>query len=180
MSEGSECEACLLGVCRGRFVAPGAGGGALTVPRLHMNSERTSGRQSEAQHASSRFDLEVPNDRSDAAIAGLVEQVLVELRHEPVGAEYVSANVWEPTRTQYVRDETGAAPFTKRHYDERLGWVVGSITRAGVREELVTHLSRDRSQVSQRSDAQSPTSTDRFWVRPVEVLRSSRLGRGRR
>jgi hypothetical protein len=159
--------------CRG-FVAPETGGGALDVPRSYMNSERTSGRQSEAQHASSRFDLEVPNNRSEAAIAGLVEQVLVELRHEPVGAEYVSANVWGPTRTQYIRDETGAAPFTKRQYDERLGWVVGSITRAGVREELMTHLSRDRSRVSRRSDAQPVTTPDRFRVRPVEELRASR------
>lgn len=73
-----------------------------------------------------------------------------------------------------MHDETGAAPFSKRHYDERLGWVVGSITRAGVREELVTHLSRDRSQLSQRRDVQSPTTPDRFRVQPVEVLRSSR------
>lgn len=124
--------------------------------------------------------MEIPNERSEAALAGLVDRVLVALRHEPVGAEYVSANVWGPTRTQYIRNETGAAPFTKYHYDERLGWVVGSIPRADAREELLTHLSRDRSQVSRRSDAQPATTSDRLRVRPVEVLRARRSGTRRR
>jgi hypothetical protein len=145
-----------------------------------MNSERRSHQQSEEQYDYSRFDIEVPNDRSEAAIAGLVDRVLVALRHEPVGAAYVSANVWGPTRTQYIRDDTGAAPFTKRHYDARLGWVVGSIPRADVREELLTHLSRDRSQVSRRSDAQPAATPDRFQVRPVEVLRARRTETRRR
>jgi hypothetical protein len=139
-----------------------------------MTSERTSGRQTASHSEYERFDLTVPNDRSEAALAGLIDQVLVELRHEPLGAEYISANVWGPNRTQYIRDETGAAPFTKYHYDERLGWIVGSIPRAGVREELMTHLSRDWSQVSQRSDAQPATTPDRFQVRPVAVLRNHR------
>ena len=127
-----------------------------------------------AQHAPTRFDLKVPNERSEAVIAGLVKQVLVELAHEPVGAEYVSANVWGPTRTQYIHDEQGAAAFTKRYYDERLGWVVGSIPREGVRAELVTQLLRDESRLSRRSDVQPAATPDRFRVRPVSELRMHR------
>jgi hypothetical protein len=136
-----------------------------------MHSDRNRGRRSAAQHAPTRLDIEVPNERSEVAIAGLVEQVLVELTYEPVGAEYVSANVWGPTRTQYIHDERGAAAFMKCHYDERLGWVVGSIPREGVRAELVTQLSRDESRLSRRSDAQPAATPDRFRVRPVGELR---------
>jgi hypothetical protein len=51
------------------------------------------------------------------------------------------------------------------------GPLVGSISRQGLRAELLDLLRREQSRLSQRSDAQSATTPDRFRVRAIETLR---------
>ena len=79
--------------------------------------------------------------------------------------------MWGPVWTQYLPTETGETGFRKRHYDERLGWVGGPIPRAGVRTELIDHLTREVSKTANRSHGQPVDVADRFQVQPVAELR---------
>lgn len=115
--------------------------------------------------------LTVPNDRSQLSIVSLVECVLVELTHEDVGAEYVSANVWGAKRTQFIAIDDVGETFQKRHYDERLGWHESTISRQAVRDELIDRLTRSSSLASDRSHDAPVDGADTFSVKPARELR---------
>ncbi|ELY73530.1 hypothetical protein [Natrinema pallidum] len=117
------------------------------------------------------LELAVPNDRSQISIVSLVECVLVELTHEEVGAEYVSANVWGAKRTQFIAIDDVGETFQKRHYDERLGWHESTVSRQAVREDLITRLTRSSSLASDRSHDVPVDGADTFSVKPAQALR---------
>jgi hypothetical protein len=116
------------------------------------------------------LELTVPNDRTHVSIVGLVECALVELTHEPVGAVFVSRQVGRTKRTQYIADDDVGEWFTKRRFDDRLGWHETTVSRRTVRDELVNRLSRS---VSERTDGMSDADTETFRVRPVHQLETS-------
>ena len=101
-----------------------------------------------------------------------VECVLIELTHEDVGAEYRSSNAWGATIDQYVAAEATGRQFTKRRYDERLGWDETQISRDAVRDKLVWQLSRSGSLATNRSHAEPVTKPDTFSVKPTQQLRT--------
>ncbi|WP_408960793.1 hypothetical protein [Natrinema sp. 74] len=117
------------------------------------------------------LELTVPNDRSQLSIVSLAECVLVELTHEKVGAEYVSANVWGAKRTQFIAIDDVGETFQKRHYDERLGWHESTVSRQAVREYLITRLTRSSSLASDRSHDAPVDDPDTFSVKPARELR---------
>jgi len=145
-----------------------------------MHSERQHQRDRGIDRAPTRHDaptspwsdlsLSVPNTRSGEAIVSFVECALVELTHEEVGAEYVSANVWGAKRTQFIAIDDVGETFQKRHYDERLGWHEQRISREDVREELVNRLSRTFSLATNRSHGASVTEPDTFAVKARQKL----------
>ncbi|WP_218927225.1 hypothetical protein [Halosimplex rubrum] len=95
----------------------------------------------------------------------------MELTHEEVGAEYVSANVWGAKRTQFIAVDDVGETFQKRHYDERLGWHESTVSRQAVREELITRLTRSSSLASDRSHDTPVDGADTFSVKPARALR---------
>jgi len=117
------------------------------------------------------LEVTVPNDRDQTSIVTLVECVLVELTHETVGAEYRSEHVWGTQRTQYVAADGLGATFQKRHFDARLGWHETTISRAAVREELLTRLTRPSSLASERTHESVSDRSDRCYVTHVDELR---------
>lgn len=131
------------------------------------------GEQIEQSSEASWADLEltVPNERSYLSIVSFVECVLVELTHEEVGAEYVSASVWGAKRTQFIPIDDNGEMFRKRHYDERLGWHESTVSRRAVREDLITRLTRSSSQATDRSHGVLVDNPDTFSVKPARKLR---------
>jgi len=117
------------------------------------------------------LELTIPNDRSQISIVSLVECVLVELTHEEVGAEYVSANVWGAKRTQFIAIDDVGETFQKRHYGERLGWHESTVSRRAVREDLITRLTRSASLATDRSHDVPVDDPDTFTVKPARKLR---------
>jgi len=117
------------------------------------------------------LELTVPNDRSQLSIVSLVECVLVELTHEEVGAEYVSANVWGAKRTQFIAVDDVGETFRKRHYDERLGWHESTVSRRAVRDDLVNRLTNTAPLATTRSHPTTVDEPDTFRVRPTRQLR---------
>lgn len=91
--------------------------------------------------------------------------------HETVGAEYRSEHVWGTQRTQFVAADGLGATFQKRHFDARLGWHETPISRAAVREELLTRLTRPSSLASERTYESVSDRSDRFYVTHVDELR---------
>ena len=136
---------------------------------------RLRGEQIEQSSEAPWADLEltVPNDRSQLSIVSLVECVLVELTHEKVGAEYVSANVWGAKRTQFIAVDDVGETFEKRHYDERLGWHESTVSRRAVRDELIDRLTRSSPLASNRSHPDRVNEPDTFSVEPTPELRKS-------
>jgi len=134
---------------------------------------RLRGEQIEQSSEAPWADLEltVPNDRSQLSIVSFVECVLVELTHEEVGAEYVSANVWGAKRTQFIAIDDNGEMFRKRHYDDRLGWHVSTVSRRAVREDLITRLTRTSSLTTDRSHDVPVDNPDTFSVKPARKLR---------
>jgi hypothetical protein len=94
----------------------------------------------------------------------------VELTHEEVGAEYVSANVWGAKRTQFIAVDDNGEMFRKRHYDERLGWHESTVSRRAVREDLITRLTRSSSLTTDRSHDTPVGNPDTFTVKPARKL----------
>jgi len=114
--------------------------------------------------------LSVPNDRSNTSIVTFVECVLVELTHEHVGAEYRSSNVWGEKKAQYIATDTAGETFTKRHFDERLGWHEQTIPREKVRDNLVNRLTRAVSLATNRRYAAPVDEPDTVRVKPLRQL----------
>jgi hypothetical protein len=112
-----------------------------------------------------RYDLQVPTDRSDAAVAAHVERVLGALAGGGLVAEIRVTNEWGVIRVRYRRTPTGPTAFEKRVHDRRCGRVAGSIPRAGVRAELQGYLTGELPENGPTGGA--PTgSSSRFRVRP--------------
>ncbi|MUW13877.1 hypothetical protein GJ633_03790 [Halorubrum sp. CBA1125] len=134
---------------------------------------RIRGEQIEQSSEAPWADLEltVPNKRSQLSIVSFVECVLVELTHEEVGAEYVSANVWGTKRTQFIAIDDNGEMFRKRHYDERLGWHESTVSRRAVREDLITRLTRTSSLTTDRSHDVPVDNPDTFSVKSARELR---------
>lgn len=133
-----------------------------------MNSEQQRQRDDGIEYTPARrhtappwshLQLPVPNDRSRGSIISFVECVLVELTHADVGGEYRSSDVWGVKKSQYIAADAVGQTFTKRHYDERLGWHEQTLSRQDVRDELVTRLSRSTS-----------VTVDTFRVKPTWQL----------
>ncbi|WP_115864518.1 hypothetical protein [Halorussus litoreus] len=118
------------------------------------------------------LEMTIPNDRSQISIVSLVECVLVELTHEEVGAEYVSANVWGAKRTQFIAVDDVGEMFRKRHYDERHGWHETTISRQAVRDELIDRLTNSISLATTRSHPTTVDEPDTFRVKPTRQLRT--------
>ncbi|MDF9747895.1 hypothetical protein [Natrinema salsiterrestre] len=95
----------------------------------------------------------------------------MELTHEEVGAEYVSANVWGAKRTQFIAIDDNGEMFRKRHYDDRLGWHESTISRRAVREDLITRFTRTSSLTTDRSHDVPVDNPDTFSVKPARKLR---------
>ncbi len=115
--------------------------------------------------------LTVPNDRSMPSIVSFVEWVLIELTYADVGAEYRSTNVWGAKRTQYSAADSIGETFTKRHYDERLGWQKETITREELRGELINRLTRSEPLATNRSHSVPIEKPDTFCVKALWKLR---------
>ncbi|MFC6614942.1 hypothetical protein ACFQAS_08265 [Halopenitus salinus] len=128
--------------------------------------------QSEVAPPWAHLDVELPTDRSPTSIVALVECALVEMTHEPVGAEVISWHVWGVKRTQYIAVDGVGDTFTKRHFDERLGWSATTIKRETVRDELIAHITRasHRDRATTHHHDSSVGGLDRFRVAPVHVL----------
>jgi len=116
------------------------------------------------------LEVTVPNDRDHTSIVALVEYVLVELTHETVGAEYRSEHVWGTQRTQFVAADGLGATFRKRHFDARLGWHETTVSRAAVRAELLTRLTRPSSLSSDGAPSGTTGDPDRFCVKHASEL----------
>jgi len=94
-----------------------------------MASERRSETRSAHQAASTPddqapwADLEVvvPTDRDHTSVVARVECALVELTHEAVGAVFVSRQVGQSTRTQYVAAD-GVGESSSRNGTSTTGW----------------------------------------------------------
>ncbi|MFC6615978.1 hypothetical protein ACFQAS_15435 [Halopenitus salinus] len=116
--------------------------------------------------------MALPTDRSPTSIVALVECALVEMTHEPVGAEVISWHMWGVKRTQYIAVDGVGETFTKRHFDERLGWSATTIDRETVRDELIIQLTRGshRDRTAALDQDSSVGGLDRFRVAPVHVL----------
>lgn len=112
------------------------------------------------------IELPVPNNRSHASVVALVECTLVELTHEPVGAEYVAPNAWGTKRTQYIAVDDVGETFRKQHFDERLGWHETTVSRQDVRDELINRLTRSTSSTAESCDVPA-TDRDTFTVKPI-------------
>ncbi|MDL0141291.1 hypothetical protein PNR39_01385 [Halobacterium salinarum] len=119
-------------------------------------------------------DLEVvvSTDRDHASVVALVECTLVELTHEPSGAVFVSRQVGQSTRTQYVVADEVGEQFQKRHFDDRLGWHETTVPRRNVRDELIAQLTQSPSTTAGRSGEGAASEPDTFVVKPVRELRT--------
>jgi len=145
-----------------------------------MASEQRS-KSREAHHAGTTTDDEapwadlemtVPTDRDHASVVALVECALVELTHETVGVVFVSRQVGRSTRTQYVAADDVGEQFQTRRFDDRQGWHETTIPRRGVRDELITHLTRSASRSTERAGEEATSEPDTFVVKPVRELRT--------
>ncbi|WP_254810540.1 hypothetical protein [Natronosalvus amylolyticus] len=117
------------------------------------------------------LELTLPHTRSPTAVVSFVECVLVELTHEDVGAEFISASIAGVKRTQFIAVDDVGEEFKKRYLDERLGWHEATVSRKAVRDELVNRLSQRPSLIDEVGQNDVVTAQDRFQVKPVRELR---------
>ena len=87
---------------------------------------------------------ELPLGVSGELILSVVEHLLVDLEYEPVGVAYRRHAVGGVERIEYVAVPGSSGEVFERHrYLPRHGWVSETVSRATVREELVTVCHRD-------------------------------------
>ncbi len=111
-------------------------------------------------------ELLIPNNRSGVSIVSYVDWALVELTHEPLGAEYRSSHLWGHKRTHYVAVDAYGELFAKHHHDDRLGWHEETLSRDKLRTELVNRLSRFRPETSDPT-REVACRCDRFVLKPL-------------
>ena len=87
---------------------------------------------------------ELPLSVSGERVLSLVEHLLVDLEYEPVGVAYRRRTVGGVEQMEYVAVPGSSGEVFERHrYVPRHGWVSETVSRATVREELVTVCHRD-------------------------------------
>jgi hypothetical protein len=87
---------------------------------------------------------ELPLDISGEQTPSLVEHVLVDLEYEPVGVAYRRSMVGGVERIEYLAVPGSSGEVFERHrYVPRHGWVSETVSRATVREDLVTVCHRE-------------------------------------
>lgn len=111
--------------------------------------------------------MQVPNEIPAARIASFVECVLVELRHEPVGAVYRSNEEWGTIETATVHAswlsiET-ESPFVRIRRDPRAGRQLAMVSRDTVRDKLGNRLTRDGADTAS-------VVVDSFAVHPLSSI----------
>jgi len=161
-----------------RFLTPTGVRGIIIFLSLIMSSKRPTQRpsigyelprESTIRSPETRRRLSVPNNRTDVSIVSYVEWVLIELTHENLCAEYRSSHVWGRKRTEYVTADTYGETFSKRHYDDRLGWHEEILSRDELRTEFVNRLSRTRPETSVPTCG-GVCRCDRFVLKPLRQL----------
>ncbi len=91
---------------------------------------------------------ELPFGVSGERVLSLVEHLLVDLEYEPVGVAYRRGTVGGVERIEYVAVPGSSGEVFERHrYVPRHGWVSETVSRATVREDLVTVCHRDEDAV---------------------------------
>ncbi|WP_323677647.1 hypothetical protein [Halorubellus sp. PRR65] len=86
----------------------------------------------------------LPLRMSGERTLSLVEHLLVDLEYEPVGVAYRRRTVGGVERIEYLAVPGSSGEVFERHrYVLRHGWVSETVSRATVREDLVTVCHRD-------------------------------------
>lgn len=123
---------------------------------------------------------DLPLDVSGERVLSLVEHLLVELEYEPVGVAYRRRAVGGAERMEYVAVPGSSGEVFERHrYVPRHGWVSETVSRATVREDLVTvcHCNED-AQVIVRSRESLESVRGGFALRAWQPGGGDRDGSG--